>query len=193
MKTIGSRLWGSRWEYLLLSPFFLVLLVEALFSPNVIPVEPDGARTHTYFQLTGSTMIWLFILVPIGTIVVLGLLDVFDRIELGYRILSSLAFIAMVGWLASSVENCLNFHLDTSRADLHNVTVQETSVVRWTQRRGSDVYPLFVTVLTPEGKTIKFKAIRSVNRYSPPTVKTVSFTFGHGFFGHAYVSHIEVH
>lgn len=187
-KTLG---WWSIHLYLL--PAYLWFFIEAFFSSSLIPIEPDGSRTYTLLQLSGTTMIWLLMVIPIGVIIFLGLMETLDRRERGYHILASLAFTVMVGCLASAIGDCLNFHLDSSRTHVHQARVQKSSVEKATGRRGMIRDSLFVTVLTPEGKVIKFKAVDNVDKNARPAFEVISFTFGRGFFGQAYVTGLELH
>lgn len=152
--------------------------VHAKFIPET---QPGGsiASEHGEYIFLALAMLLLFM-------VVWAILDLYDQKKWINRMLMCTGFSFLVFMSKPS----LNIVLDNTQTKYMNIPVVAETIEKRT-RRGSSWDALEIQVRLPEtNELIQFEYLYDVKLKRSEIPKSVSFTFGQGYFGDPYVKDI---
>ena len=98
--------------------------------------------------------------------------------------------IATYSLFLSSMYDYVNYRFDESRTKIESAQVFSSFVVARQRVKRQGDNPAYVQVRLPNSKLITFKYSYNADANAFAQPQTVSFTYGNGYFGQAYVCEI---
>ena len=131
-------------------------------------------------------MVALFVLLPLLIMITIAIFDWFNAAKAKEYFGVVLCAAALWGLLLVELRDSLNYHLDESRIQITQAVVLDSRVEKHRSR-----LPVYLKVKLSDSEDMNFK-FRSNTKYeSFVKPKTVSLTYGKGFFNRPYVANVK--